>query len=629
MTGNEAPTQVGSRRFEDRRVAAALLCIVLVVGIYLLYRAAAMRIEYFDGYVYLGNARILAGDRGPEYTDFRPPLVSLVHLPLVAAARLAGPANLGLLVAPHVLSALLSLLGAACIYWLFRPALGRTLALLGTALFVSNRLFLRYGPFALSDVLVTTCAIGTIALYLRARASGKLLWYALCGFVLACTVMAKYSAGLLAPVLVLCELFLSIQAAPLEGKRWYRLALRWRPVLGLALTGIVSAVVFFGTHALVFTQVYGDQGLSRFWKTFVGQFGPGGSALTGQPGERWTDYFPMVATILGVTVCALAVIGVWVSLRRPRRRDAPFLAWLLVFGGGTLYLIGHTEARYAMPVLPALIYFAVRAFEAFAMHLKETWSKRRPAVRWAGVAVLAVGIGAPLANGGSQVVADHTPVFFSDVERRVALAAASALRGQGRLMFMGFRGHTLFPPDPGPLPLDEHFNTFDFAPHVFEYYLGRPLERLRWRNDSAWNHRQTIAAFARDGDVIVRFSDVVYTTKNFPPRGTQPPNFEVWSMRRIDFRASGGSTERLQAPGDAGALTVRPDRGALVVIPEQTLGELWAFVSGDAPSSLRYAGTVHFVAGNPVRLSVSPPGPVSHLVLIRVEVTSIGLPPVG
>src|SRR2546430_10300731 len=75
---------------------------------YTLHRAVVLRIEYYDGYDFLKNARALLHDPLAQYWLLRPPLVSLLQLPAVALGRASAPGAAVRLVAPHPTAPLLS-----------------------------------------------------------------------------------------------------------------------------------------------------------------------------------------------------------------------------------------------------------------------------------------------------------------------------------------------------------------------------------------------------------------------------------------------------------------------------------------------------------------------------------------
>src|SRR5262245_39528466 len=145
---------------------AMALALVLALA-HPVYRALHLGVEYYDGYDYLRSARALVGDPLFEYQPQRPPLIPILLTPAMAIVRASPPADPVRLIAPHLTGALISILSAGGVFWLFTRTFGLTLGLLGTLLFASTRYFVHYGPHAMADLPSAGWAAVTIALYLR------------------------------------------------------------------------------------------------------------------------------------------------------------------------------------------------------------------------------------------------------------------------------------------------------------------------------------------------------------------------------------------------------------------------------------------------------------------------------
>src|SRR5436309_10838486 len=141
-----APDRIGRHA---RRVLAGLICLACA---YTIHRAVVLRIEYYDGYDFLKNARALLHDPLAHYWLLRPPLVSLLQLPAVAIGRASAPGAAARLVVPHVTAASLAILTAGAVSWVLLRPVGPTLALLGTLLFVSTPYLVHYAPHVLTEL---------------------------------------------------------------------------------------------------------------------------------------------------------------------------------------------------------------------------------------------------------------------------------------------------------------------------------------------------------------------------------------------------------------------------------------------------------------------------------------------
>ena len=73
--------------------------------------------------------------------------------------------------------------------------------------------------------------------------------------------------------------------------------------------------------------------------------------------------------MMSIPTLLMSLVGLLIAIFRMQDRDIPFLAWLIVIGGTIVFVIGHTEARYLLPAVPAILYFAIRGLEAAAATL--------------------------------------------------------------------------------------------------------------------------------------------------------------------------------------------------------------------------------------------------------------------
>ena len=601
----------------------ALRLLIAIALVYTCHRAFVLRIEYFDGYSYLANARAMLGDPLVKYDRLRPPLLALLELPGMLIVRASAPGSALRIIVPHCIAVLTSLLGVAAILWMFRKSFPPVFALLGTLLFVGGPYFVRYGAHVMADLLSATCAAITVTAYIGARERRHLGAYVLPGLAFGIGLLAKFPLVGLGPVLVAAEAWYAVRTRELDAQRW----------LGVVLIGAVGVGVFAVVQAAVYVAVFGREGLSLLLENFGpstlaattrfvwhGEIPPdagpraGGAILLApvDSGESWRDWGPMALTMLGPTLL-LAAGGLAVALVQREDRDVPMVAWLAVLGSGIVFAIRHNEARYLMPIVPAVIYFAVRAVEATVAALSRRGfeAESRPrTVRIAGIAFL----GAVIAPGVRQAWLDRDPIFFSDVERRAALRMLESRRPPGRLVW--YRGwHTFAPREVVRMREDEYFNTFVFAPFIVEYFID---ERVLM--PGTWPVPPDELAFdpvIEDGDAVLQAARAVYSTANVPPEGVPP--VEVWQVRRL---ALVREANWLVSPSDP-AIRLRLealDDGESAVRAERSLGR-WsvrALLANGAPP--RRLADVTLEAGRAAPLGPhSVDAAIAGLVLVDVQ----------
>jgi len=585
-------------RSTDRAMQAfdrAVVALVATCAVYTLWRGATLQVEYYDGYRYLANASRLLGE-DVSFDQIRPPLLTLLLVPVVALGRLGGPANAALVFGPHLFSAVLSLCTAAAVFVLFAAPCGRRVALVGTLLFMTSRYFVRYGAHVMTDVVTAGASALSVALWMRARTALRFGRYALFGAALGAAMAMKFSSALLLPALLAAELVATVGESSTP---------QWRRFAGLGVAAGTAAGFFLAAEGLVLWRVHGSGAWRELGVVLRGAKG----AVDAWPGESWRDYVPMLQTMVSLPVVVLAVAGMARALWRPERRDVPFWSWLLLIGGSIVLFVGHTEARYLLPALPPFFYFALRAVELPGRF---------------GVALLVLPVVASIANGAAQAWSDQDPVFRHDVQRRAVAFAAASLRHDGRLWILG-RRHTLSAQEPGPVPQDEFWNTFHFERHVAEYFVGRQLPVLPLPNGPLSTVTPRLAAQVADGDAVLRLNDVNYYTSRFPT-GPHPAPLEVWSIRRLDFHATPGSPELLV--DNAGA-SLRVELGQnpeeVVLTPDRSLGDFAAFLASANGADPRFAGHVQLTAWTPASVAGGAAAMPASVILLRVDVEHVGL----
>jgi len=573
-----------------RGVRLLVVCLVAAVLLYTVHRAVVLRVEYWDGYESLMNARALAGDRAVRYGPARPPWLALVQVPAVAITSAGTPASVSRLVVPHLVSALLSLLTAGAVFRLYREAFGTTPAALGALLFVGTPLFVRYGAHTMSDVPSAGWAAVTVALYLRARARGTLRPYTSCGLALGCAVLTRYQLVALGAALAAAEGGYALQERRVDVRRW----------LGLAVCAGMAAVLVLTVHGAVAALLYAGD-VKRYLAelrsvlTFT-------DAFARLHHESWHDYLGMVPMTVTVPVMLLAGIGLLSAVGAPSAFDLPFLAWLLAVGTTIVLLTAHNEARYLVPVMPALVYFSVRGVQSLV-------ASRR--LGRAGALLGAALVSWALAHGLSQAVHDRDPVFRADVERRAAEALLRSRGPGGRLLFMGALAHTLHTRDPARVPGDEFFDTFHYAPFAVQYFTDERLLRI----GSAMDDRNTTTTELLDGDAILKAADTFFETGTLPPGGVPP--LEVWRVHLASFRRA---PDGRFTPAEDKGISLRADEAGKVHATAKEDAGTWDVLARDQPDGRpRPLG----------RLAVGPadgppldPGPQASLVeLVQLERT--------
>ena len=587
-----------------RQARCVLTGLVGLACVYTLHRAVVLRIEYYDGYDFLKNARALLHDPLAQYWLLRPPLVSLLQLPAVALGRASAPGAAVRLVAPHLTAALLAILTAGAVSWVLLRPVGPTLALLGTLLFVSTPYFIHYAPYVLGDLPSAGWAAAAVALYTSARtANGRASWvrHGACGLALGGAVLSNFRLGTLWFALAAAELWYGVRRRRADARGW----------LGLGLEGIVAVLLCLAVFAGIVFRLGHDpvpQGLRRVFA----QFRPATLRIGADPEESWRDYLGMTLAMTSAPTLLLAGLGLGLALARRQDRDVPFLGWLAVVGGAVVVLIPHTEARYVLPALPAIIYFAVRGAEHL-LRAAEAARTRSAGFRTAGVFLAVAALALVVRPGLEQALLDQDPVFRADLERRAAEMLVRARRPPGRLLWVG-SWYPLHPRRVRFLPGDEYFELFHFPPWAVEYLMDQEVRFFVVAQRGAGP--RALVSVLQDGDAVLRAVDVEYNWKTLPPDGVPP--LELWRVDRVVLARVG---DDYVSETEGGSVPRLRDAGGRLVGVEPVEGGPWTVFVSDGPGGrLRFLGESGFAPGEAVDLAG---GELSRLVLLGVERTTV------
>ena len=582
---------------------AVVSVLTLALAVQLLHLAAVawrLSVDYWDGYEYLVNARVLAGhDVGRlavGYQRIRPPLVPLLIVPLLRGYAPAGEGTS--LRGPHLLAVALSALAILALHRLLRQAFSRTDALLGCMVLAMNPLFVHYAPFVMTDIPLMLCLTASAGAYLRARRSGRWLPHVGAALALGMAMLAKYTAVLGLVALGLFE----ISRLVVRGERGARLAdvRPWAVVGGAVL-------LFYVVHAGVFARVApGADTLGRLVDLFRTQ----GEAHALPNDPPW-EFASELAATFSLPLVAVAVVGFAVAAAG--RTDADLLCgtWFASWFALLTLLVAHKEARYAFPVVPPLVYFVVRGLGA----LRSLAGRIAPRVAGVVFAVAIVPLAvrpAVLAAGEHRRFDDpvYATRFLPDVAHWV-LARADARR---RVLFSNASGglgfvYTMYPVNPVVLPYDEFYHFHHIGGPALSYLLDRPVEATAPVTVPPDGDLGPLVERFVASEVIVGSSGRFFDTTSAASAPEPPEPLTLTAVgRRTLRRVEGGATDRVTYEGDGEA----PRRVTLARRPRG-----WAVADEDADGWQPY---VRRADGPPVRLAAAAPdGPPEVLELIKVE----------
>jgi hypothetical protein len=442
-----------------------------------LHRATQVRIEYYDGHAYLNNAHRMAGNKSLSFDRTRPPLTSLLQVPAALLAKAGPPAGVRHALGPHLTATLVALASALAVFFLLRQGgFPGPLALVGLLFLLWGRLFVRYASLTMADLPSVGAVALALGLYLRAVQHRRLTDYLWCGLAVGLAGACKFPLLVLGAVPVATELMLLIRQRAWSGRR----------LVSLVLLCLAAGVSFVAVAGLCFKLAFGSP-LPPAIRSLWGHFDV--LVPAAMAGESRVDLLVMLPEAAAWPVLALGLVGLALAVRRPRDTDLAMLAALVILGLAFGKSMAHNETRYLYPLLPVLLYFAVRGL---------AWMvDRLPAAHERGLLMVSVSL-MSLWGGLQQAWADADPVFFADTQRKSLLALLEARKPGGRLLWL--RDFTcLYPQRRLPMPHDEYFDSFHANRNSLGHLLAEPLLPLATFRD------------ARDGDAALEPGPLCYS----------------------------------------------------------------------------------------------------------------------
>jgi hypothetical protein len=494
--------------------SSVLITILVVIFLAIVLIAWRLRIDYSDTFAIFGNARRIATLNGDSYEPsralFMPLLLSSIF---IFEGKGLGPE--GALITSHLLAAALYGLLLLTVFRLFRMRLAEVPALLGTLLLALNPLILHMAPMAKEDLPATLFITAAFYFYLRAADSRRKREFILSGLLAWAAIATRHN--------LIPAFFLVVAANELLSRQT---RLGWKGpgffflkgelvnakilallILPVALFLLAPSVIY----PLLGRTLWGD-GHKKFLAEMFAQF----SGLPPQDG--WQNYvFVFKAATLPVLGCAaVGMIGCW---RRRERGALLFALWLGVVFILQTYVVAYKEARFLLPMFPAMYFFAAHGLQRGGEWLaNRVRSPRQDTL--ACVLGLTLIMALPVGNAAREFLRFSDPVYTVNFQKEVSEYAANLAGDRGRLCWFGPE-YPLHPEDYFFDEDDEYTSLYHFHSHVVEFYTGRKVLRA--------NHPRAL----QDGCVVIWNSErATYQTRNLP---TDLLPLEVRRLRMMEF----------------------------------------------------------------------------------------------
>lgn len=276
--------------------------------------------------------------------------------------------------------ALSLLVGALCFAWA-RQRFGDVAGLTALALYAASPLVLAHAGLVTTDVAATLGVVATMWLWWRASRRGRehvardLAPFVLCGLALGVALAAKFSALLLLPMMLACDLL----ANGLRDRRrrllgWLVALIAAAFVLQLSYLSLAAPLRYLEDARLVY-----ENNPSGYRYYLAGSFAP-----------RFPQYFLVAMAVKSTPVELLAMLGglalVWARRRESWRDDVylwlPALGWIAAMS----VLAVPIGVRYVLPAYALL--FVLGSTLAPALLRMPSWARLAARTAPAMLAVL-------------------------------------------------------------------------------------------------------------------------------------------------------------------------------------------------------------------------------------------------
>ncbi len=526
-----------------------ILCLSLLVS-YLVGVAWRMEVNYFDSYSILINARILAHGTNLPYAWIRPPLLPALLIPFFLIENMTGLPEFGY-TAAHLFMAGIFAVFVYMAKEFFVLFLERPWPWITAGLLSLNPVLVHQAPFIKEDLLAAFLAAAALFSFLRWKQKGGGVRLCATSSLIAFSLLARYN---IAPVLF----FLVVVFTLIPRQR----PLPWRELWQvLVFLIIIPAGIFAGTQVFIYAAL--DiaplhRAPAQAWTDLRHFF------MTTRTSESPLENFGFLFYSVSWPLCLSALYGAVVALRH-KARGAVFCGlWFLAVFLLQTYFFGHKEARYLMPGLIPLYFFAVLGLKSFM----EIMGQKNVRGCFRAVFFIAL-LMIPLNNALRECAKFLDPFYAKPAAENVSLMARQ-VAGPGKAVYWVGEGYPLVPADYAFLPADDYGYIYHLDTNALMYYLGEKVQGFR----GAFFFPSSLEAQARprvSGQSLKRHGIFVRGVKNYVDDGdvlvvnieprpytaaTRPKTLDplyIQKVRRLSFSLSKGPVGRsLVFASDAG-----------------------------------------------------------------------------
>lgn len=483
---------------------------------YLFWVAYHLRLDYFDAYFSLLNARSIASLNGEGYNMLRPYVFTLLLTPIFILEKFI-PAHNFSLIASHFFSVTVFSCFLIIFYKLCEKISGKKTALLAVFLISLNPLLIHYAPFSKEDILGAFFTTAAFYFYLKGSNEAKITNDIKAGLCILGAMATRYHLIIVLPcTLGIYELsrfyselkFSKLLETPERTEQWFR---------KMVCLFLIPILLFFITPAVLYASLKLSsfpEGIMKFIHELLLQF-------------KWNIAFQdpnqnyrFIVKSCTWPVIIFALIGVVSDIIKKLRSHALLILWLAVFIYFHGYILTVKEARYLFPLFPPLYYFASFGLVRIVESIQSRFSNYL--IRFSLIiAVFALCVYLPVQLGIRECFKFNDPVYTSDFAQK--LSHFVKLRSHGSNIYWVGPFYPLHPKEFIFDPDDENTYVYHLFAHVISFYSGEQVTavaRGHISNILSDDRIEIDPAFKRrfnDGDVLIINQELEnYETKTMP-----------------------------------------------------------------------------------------------------------------
>lgn len=510
--------------FPPRGMKIVVGTTLVLLTVYLAVVAYRLRLEYFDNYSVLLNARAIGTANPAEFYWKR-----FLFLPILLSGFFWLEAHFFsepfAFVASHFAAVGFFVLFLWVFYRMLRLSLGRAPSMAGTWLAAMNPLIIHFAPFSKEDIPATLLVTAAFYFYLKALRTRRALYFFLSSLAIPAAMTMRYNLiPLLFPVIAVYELASRNTRVSFSGwKISFHSEQFWRKfffcfflplVFFCLIPGAVYSYLgrasFFGGPIQLIKEIVMIKRLNKTWEPAGLNLLYLGCALT----------WPLFLS---------AALGFVMACVRRRPGSLFHALWFLIFFVFQSFVIANKEARYLFVLYPPLYFFLVCGVEEIGQWVsKITFSKKGYRIVFFLFAA-ALFLFMPVKNALTECLRFRDPMYTCDFAGKVGLYAKK-VAGKHDVFWSGHY-YPLHPKEFVFIPEDKYTYLYHMFNHTIRFYSGKDVRvftaekgelalqlAVPWERGKPVFMMKAIGQRVRDGDVLIlNMEEEGYATNTVPP----------------------------------------------------------------------------------------------------------------